>query len=64
MERDDEEQVEPELDAKQAAAKAEDRRKASEQDETDSTLWDTDQHSDAPGPTGTGDGRRTRLART
>jgi hypothetical protein len=24
------------------------------QDGTDDTRWDTDQHSDAPGPTGTG----------
>ena len=24
------------------------------QDATDDTRWDTDQHSDAPGPTGTG----------
>ena len=24
------------------------------QDETEDTRWDTDQHSDAPGPTGTG----------
>jgi hypothetical protein len=53
MERNDEEQVDPQQD-KQAAAKSEDRRKAPEQDETDSTFWDTDQHSDAPGPTGTG----------
>jgi hypothetical protein len=52
MER-DEEQGRGERD-KQKAASAEDLRKAPEQDETDSTTWDTDQHSDAPGPTGTG----------
>jgi hypothetical protein len=53
MGRDDEEQVEEERD-KQAAAKSEGKPKAPEQDETASTTWDTDQHSDAPGPTGTG----------
>jgi hypothetical protein len=39
---------------KEKAAKSEDLPKGPEQDETDSTFWDTDQHSDAPGPTGTG----------
>jgi hypothetical protein len=54
MDRDDDEtQVDPERD-KQAAAKSEGKPKGPEQDETDSTTWDTDQHSDAPGPTGTG----------
>jgi hypothetical protein len=37
-----------------AAAGAEDEAGEPEQDETDSTFWDTDEHSDAPGPTGTG----------
>jgi hypothetical protein len=52
MER-DEKQVPGERD-KEKAAKSEDRPKGPEQDETESTFWDTDQHSDAPGPTGTG----------
>jgi hypothetical protein len=39
---------------KQAAAKSEGEPKGPPQDDTDSTTWDTDQHSDAPGPTGTG----------
>lgn len=37
-----------------AAADPEPKKQDPEQDETDSTLFDTDQHSDAPGPTGTG----------
>ena len=53
MDRDDEQQVDPKRD-KQAAAESEGEKKAPEQDETASTTWDTDQHSDAPGPTGTG----------
>jgi hypothetical protein len=53
MDRDDEEQVDTERD-KQAAAKSEGKPKEPEQDGTASTTWDTDQHSDAPGPTGTG----------
>jgi hypothetical protein len=48
------EQIEPdERDAK-AAADPEPKKQRPEQDETDSTTWDTDQHSDAPGPHGTG----------
>ena len=39
---------------KEKAAKSSDAPKGPEQDDTDSTTWDTDQHSDAPGPTGTG----------
>ncbi len=53
MDRDEDKQVEEERD-KQAAAKSEGKPKAPEQDGTASTTWDTDQHSDAPGPTGTG----------
>jgi hypothetical protein len=37
-----------------AAADPEPRKQSPEQDGTDSTTFDTDQHSDAPGPTGTG----------
>ena len=37
-----------------AAADPEAKKQTPEQDETDSTTFDTDQHSDAPGPTGTG----------
>jgi hypothetical protein len=37
-----------------AAADPEPKKQQPEQDETDSTTFDTDQHSDAPGPTGTG----------
>ena len=41
---------------KQRAAAADAKGEAGEpeQDETDSSFWDTDEHSDAPGPTGTG----------
>ena len=58
MERDekheqDEKRVPGERD-KEKAAKSEDQPKGPPQDETDNTSWDTDQHSDAPGPTGTG----------
>jgi hypothetical protein len=49
----DEKQVPGERD-KEKAAQSEGSPKGPEQDETDSTIWDTDQHSDAPGPTGTG----------
>jgi hypothetical protein len=38
----------------EAAADPETKKQQPEQDETDSTTFDTDQHSDAPGPTGTG----------
>ena len=49
------EQTESLLEKQQAAADgAEGEAGEPEQDETDSTLWDTDEHSDAPGPTGTG----------
>jgi hypothetical protein len=37
-----------------AAADPKPMKQQPEQDETDSTTFDTDQHSDAPGPTGTG----------
>jgi hypothetical protein len=39
---------------KQSAAAETGEPKGPEQDDTDSTSWDTDQHSDAPGPFGTG----------
>jgi hypothetical protein len=48
-----EEQVAGERDEKKAA-KSEGEPKGPKQDDTDSTFWDTDEHSDAPGPTGTG----------
>jgi hypothetical protein len=53
MDRKDKEEVAGERD-EQGAAKSEGKPKGPPQDETDSTTWDTDQHSDAPGPTGTG----------
>jgi hypothetical protein len=37
-----------------AAADPQPKKQQPEQDETDDTTFDTDQHSDAPGPTGTG----------
>ena len=37
-----------------AAADPEPKKQQPEQDGTDDTTFDTDQHSDAPGPTGTG----------
>jgi hypothetical protein len=37
-----------------AAADPEPKQQEPEQDDTESTVFDTDQHSDAPGPTGTG----------
>ena len=40
--------------SEEAAAKPGIRKQEPEQDETDSTFWDTDEHSDAPGPFGTG----------
>jgi hypothetical protein len=43
-----------ERDKQSAAAASTEESKGPEQDETDSTTWDTDQHSDAPGPFGTG----------
>ena len=40
---------------KKAAAEGRtDKESEHPQDGTDSTTWDTDQHSDAPGPFGTG----------
>jgi hypothetical protein len=38
----------------QAAADPQPKRQDPEQDGTDSTTFDTEEHSDAPGPTGTG----------
>jgi hypothetical protein len=43
-----------ETDERDEPADPEPKKQEPEQDETDSTLFDTDQHSDAPGPTGTG----------
>lgn len=37
-----------------AAESREGQNAAAPQEGTDSTTWDTDQHSDAPGPFGTG----------
>jgi hypothetical protein len=62
MDREDRDQVDEERDAEEpgerdkqsAAAASTEESKGPEQDETDSTTWDTDQHSDAPGPFGTG----------
>jgi hypothetical protein len=48
------EKVEPDERDAEAAAKPEPKKQHPEQDGTDSTTWDTDQHSDAPGPHGTG----------
>jgi hypothetical protein len=41
-------------DSKQNAAKGEEAKQEPEQDGTADSLFDTDQHSDAPGPFGTG----------
>jgi hypothetical protein len=38
----------------QAAAEPGEEEQEPEQDETDSSVFDTDEHSDAPGPFGTG----------
>ena len=51
---DDHEQVEHEERDAEAAADTEPTRQNPDQDGTDSTTFDTDQHSDAPGPHGTG----------
>jgi hypothetical protein len=53
MEPKDKEEVADERD-EPAAARSEGEPKGPPQDDTDSTTFDTDQHSDAPGPTGTG----------
>ena len=51
---DKDEQKPREERSEKAAADPEPKKQQPEQDETDSTFWDTDQHSDAPGPFGTG----------
>ena len=51
---DDNEQVDHEERDAEAAADPEPKRQKPDQDGTDSTTFDTDQHSDAPGPHGTG----------
>lgn len=48
------EKVEPDETEAEAAANPEPKKQAPEQDGTDNTTFDTDQHSDAPGPHGTG----------
>ena len=48
------EKVEPDERDAEAAAAPKPKKQSPEQDGTDSTTWDTDQHSDAPGPHGTG----------
>ena len=48
------EKVEPDERDAEAAADPKPKKQSPEQDGTDSTTWDTDQHSDAPGPHGTG----------
>jgi hypothetical protein len=48
------EHIDPDQRDAEAAADPEPKKQQPEQDETDSTTWDTDQHSDAPGPHGTG----------
>ena len=52
MSADDRYEGEPQ--SKRAAASHDGERQDPPQDGTDSTTWDTDQHSDAPGPFGTG----------
>jgi hypothetical protein len=54
VDEDRDEQEPGERDKQSAAAASTEESKGPEQDETDSTTWDTDQHSDAPGPFGTG----------
>jgi hypothetical protein len=49
-----EESIETDERDEKAAADPEPKKQEPEQDGTDSSFWDTDQHSDAPGPTGTG----------
>jgi hypothetical protein len=48
------ESIETDERDEKAAADPEPKKQRPEQDDTDSTTFDTDQHSDAPGPTGTG----------
>jgi hypothetical protein len=50
----DQEQVDNEERPAEAAADPEPKEQDPGQDGTDSTTFDTDQHSDAPGPHGTG----------
>ena len=49
-----EEQIEHEDSDAKAAADPKPKKQEPEQDGTDSTTFDTDQHSDAPGQHGTG----------
>jgi hypothetical protein len=51
---DSHESIETDERDEKAAADPEPKKQEPEQDETDDTRFDTDQHSDAPGPTGTG----------
>lgn len=48
------EQLETDDKDAEAAAEPKPKKQRPEQDGTDSTTFDTDQHSDAPGPHGTG----------
>jgi hypothetical protein len=48
------ESIETDERDEKAAADPEPKKQQPEQDGTDDTRFDTDQHSDAPGPTGTG----------
>jgi hypothetical protein len=52
MEHDEE--VDTDNTEAEAAADPEPKKQSPEQDGTDNTTFDTDQHSDAPGPHGTG----------
>jgi hypothetical protein len=51
---DEHDATEADNNPEEAAAKPGLRKQDPDQDETDSTTFDTDQHSDAPGPFGTG----------
>jgi hypothetical protein len=50
----DREAVDERKSDQRAASKPAPEKQEPEQDGTDSTTFDTDQHSDAPGPHGTG----------
>ena len=54
MEHDKEVDVDKDENDAEAAADPQPKKQHPEQDGTDSTTFDTDQHSDAPGPHGTG----------
>ena len=55
MEREERDSLElDEQESKKNAAEGDEEPQGPEQDETDDTRIDTDEHSDAPGPFGTG----------